>query len=211
MAITSASRFRVGIDCHGTIFDTLSALQRYIRGKYRVSIPMESMSRAAIVGSYLSYEQYEQALYAVIVRHSYMNRHVHTRTGAIPVIRRLLEEGGEGSVEVISSSGAEAGNTLRNILLQREGLSGLSTRILPRHTLKGTLARDYDAVLEDNPTQALDLVKNRATNVFLITHPANASTRPHPSIERVSSFEEFYQRVSRIRPFNLRRQGRKSA
>ncbi len=210
MAITTASRFRVGIDCHGTIFDTLSALQRYIRGKYRVSIPMEFMSRMGIVRSYLSHEQYEQALHAVIVRHSYMNLHVRTRTDAIPVIRRLLEEGGEGSVEVVSSSGAEAGNTLRNVLLQREGLSGLSTRILPRHALKGGLARDYDVILEDNPTQAIDLVKNRAQHVFLITHPANASARLPTSIVRVSSFEDFYRHISPIRPFNLRHQGKES-
>ena len=190
-----SERYRIGIDCHGTLLDTRSAIRQRAKRRFQRSIPPEKLNREDIVRSGLLTERQYRELADPVFRSSRVLQQVAESDGATEYIIRLIRDGHR--VSIVSSSGRDAHRAMLDWLKARE--LDIPTFALGRGVIKANYVWDFDIVLDDDPEQCVAFRNKGVPFVYLLSHPSNLAFHElGHGIIRVASFREFYDSISQI-------------
>lgn len=186
--------YRIGIDCHRTILDIGSAIQRLAWDQFSTYIPTKATRTERGVEKYIHPDTFRLIRDIVVTKERYMSQHVKEIPGAIKAIRELQSDG--HVVEMVTSSGHPAHIAILKWLMRHR--VDLPTRSVGRRVLKGFIAENYDIFLDDTPQQAEECLFNGTAYVYLLDSPTNQGLGVSEQITRVENFEEFLQHVRRL-------------
>lgn len=186
--------FHIGFDWHRTTVNIDPAIQRIAKRKFNVNIPDGHTRGRYAIGRYLSRSQFETILDIVITKADYIIRYIQEMPYALETMSLLKADG--HFVEVITASSHEAHIAILQMLIYRQFY--IATRSLGRYETKGTVAKDYDIVFEDNVEQAEECLLHGTKYVYLLDTPTNHSQNTSEEIIHVPDFRVFYQDVKEL-------------